>query len=132
MQTAAVTKADLVFGRMRIGIDRSRVERQVQNIGRKNGRETRHRDTHASPHVRQRAITDTSAINEPVLHIGLAAIERGQAHPTGDGHALSFALNVDSVFGERISTNSGNSLPTFILGRCRLQLQYPLDDYSST
>jgi hypothetical protein len=77
--------------------------------------------------VCQRLVGHAAAVDEPVLQVRLAAIERGQPDPAGERDALDDSFDVYALLGESIATELRDALPLGILvAGCRQLEDGPL------
>ena len=123
MNTSPIPKPHFMFGRMRICIDSGRVHRDAEYIRRK-PTVKQYVSISMPDSVRQRLIADATAVYEPVLHVGLTAIEGGQPEPPRQRDALRFMLEEDGLLGKTVATDFGNTLQPRFGRRSRGELQY--------
>ncbi len=112
-----VAKTNLVLGGVRVGVDAGRVHRQAKHVGREAAVE-KDVAVGVARSVRERLVRHAASVDEPVLQVRLAAVERGQSDPAGQCDAVSLAFEVDRLLGEGIPAQAGNTLAALILGAC--------------
>ncbi len=123
MDTAAIAKPNFVFRRVCIGVNPGRVHRQIEHVGRESTMK-QHIAIRMTYRMCKRLVINTATVDEPVLHIWLAAIKRWQTDPAVQRNALYLPLKENTLLGERTAADLGDAL-TLVFdgfrGRC---LQY--------
>ena len=93
MHTATIAETYFVLGGMRIRVNAGRIHRQIQYVGRVAAvkKNVPISMTHG---MRKSFVHNTAAIDEPVLHVRLAAVICRQREPARKCNAFRFPFEV--------------------------------------
>jgi hypothetical protein len=103
-----IAEADLELRRMRVDVDASRIERQVDRVSGLASLEQH--VLVAEPHgMSQQLVANETVVDESELHVGLAARERRRGEPAAQRQAFDRAREIARVLHELFAADRGHA-----------------------